>query len=550
MNTAPGTERKKGADDKKNIVSEYVYSFPSTPELMYDLYYSFYYMKSVNRFMGTKGIVISSDTKLSGGELVQYFFKLHGEEIDPVQAESFSFIFDVMTLVFIDNEEGMPKIEIEQGDPALNERVSRLFTNNDFWLIIKDMFDYFRLIEPYLIEESKRIPYPETLSGLNDIILDKLNSLIFAFDNYTDNELEPLLNKCKSKKLESNSNGETIDYDNLFEYVYFKIKDIQELIAPQYNGAYLWKRNIIPESKRDHIPRMTQTDLPNVTTSILPQIICPLDKVNENIWCGNFQIGEPFMLNAVSERDAKKGKTADIIAMIDFEEMEKIFEFSRPLTVYDKRVWTVVANYAYAGQNIITPSQIYKTAFNERTKPNSTDKEKIVESLKLLIRVRLTLDNTTEAKLYGYDLIKGDYPLLSGSLVTAYVNGQLTESALQISEVPKLFQFALNRNHVATVTTSIYQSPVNGNETGLKISDYLLGRILRMNNPNSKSQNTIVLKTLYEKCSVTNRLQKSRCKTRAIRVLEDFKKKDLIVGFTLAPDETKLLITPKLNNKT
>lgn len=328
--------------------------------------------------------------------------------------------------------------------------------------------------------------------------------------------------------------------------IMFKYKDFQRDEDFPFGLVYSYSKK--SDSKK--------SDLPNVTTSILPRIICPLDKVNENIWCGNFQIGEAFMLNAVSERDAKKGKTADIIAMIDFEEMEKIFDFSRPLTVYDKRVWTVVANYAYAGQNIITPSQIYKTAFNERTKPNPTDKEKIVESLKLLIRVRLTLDNTTEAKLYGYDLIKGDYPLLSGSLVTAYVNGQLTESALQISEVPKLFQFALNRNHVATVTTRIYQSPVNSNETGLKISDYLLGRILRMNNPNSKSQNTIVLKTLYERCCTTNqmqktnRMQKTRCKTRAIRVLEDFKKKDLIVGFTLDPDETKLIITPKLNNKT
>ena len=260
--------------------------------------------------------------------------------------------------------------------------------------------------------------------------------------------------------------------------------------------------------------------------------------MNNNLW-GNLPIGKPVKLKAESDKDNRKGKTADIITMLNFEELDGV-KISRPLTIYDKRVFIAVANLVNEGQYILTPTMIDK-AMGATTKTNAADKEKILESLAALVRARVTIDNTTEAKLYGYERIKGDFPFLAASIVTAYVDGQLTEGALQVAELPKLFQFSINREQVTTIPIKLLESPISKTKANMTLEDYLIKRISQMNNPKKKVPHKILLSTLYEKCDIKERKQRARLvKDKLPALLNHYVKTGYIKSYTL--DSTHITI--------
>ena len=507
-----------GADEKPEE-----YTYPSTPLDMFDLYHDYVNMFALFEFSNGEGFIFTGNLdkpSCTGGNLVQFFFSQHTDkEISPEQAQAFAPIFYFQVIIHLPDD--APTGDIKADANRRGELLKRLFEDKRFYFLIEGMFEYYVLIEPFLIDELHKLYelHPETAER-HRVQFSDLQSLVFSFEQFTDDELEPLFETLREKRTAL----------RFFEYVYAAVKAARRSAAEYYKGDYDWTKPAQPQER--------PVNIPDVSSLKLERIGYPVDKVNNNLW-GNLPIGKPIHLKAESDKDNRKGKTADIITMLNFEELDGV-KISRPLTIYDKRVFIAVANLVNEGQYILTPTMIDK-AMGATTKTNAADKEKILESLAALVRARVTIDNTTEAKLYGYEHIKGDFPLLAASIVTAYVDGQLTEGALQVAELPKLFQFSINRNQVTTIPIKLLESPLNKTKANMTLEDYLIKRISQMNNPKKKVPHKILLSTLYEKCDIKERKQRTRLiKDKLPRLLNHHVKTGNIKGYTI--DSTHITI--------
>lgn len=277
----------------------------------------------------------------------------------------------------------------------------------------------------------------------------------------------------------------------------------------------------------------TLDQLPSVSHQKLKDVMYPLDKVNSYLF-GLVAVGEETPLKAESNADSKKGKQANIYILLDFDEIDGL-KISRKLTAYDKRVFIAVANLAKQGHWITTAEQIYK-AMGNKGRPNAATIEKILESVEILSKARVYIDNTEETKLYTkYERIKGSFYLLATEQVKAYANGIIVEDAIQILGIPKLLTFAENRGQVTTTPLALLESPMSQTEANLLLEDYLFSRIARMKNAKrlSKTQKTILIETIYQKCSIATYKQKQRLSDKIITILDHYKSEGWIKGFTL-----------------
>lgn len=507
--------------------------YPDTPiERMYDAYFSYdctIMTLEMGEYPLCEFIKDKEGRKLRGAKLVQYVFSLHGTEISPEQADAFvPFLYQETLANVGDGTDDEP-------DNQFDIDVKTLFESQDFWENIKAMYDYYTAIEPHLLQELDKMHdlHPETNED-KWVTLNDLKALLFVYKDFPDEELEPFFEKCRSgnprQVFMQRKMPLVYFYHQYFKYIYTAVKAAKQAVSKELEPI---KEE--PLRERQHIP--------NVTSLAIRSIGYPTDKVNCHLW-GNLRIGKQTILKAESDRDRARGKRADIIAMLNFEELDGV-KISRPLTIYDKRVFIAVANLVNEGQYIITPTQIYRAMGSPTTtKLNQTDKEKILESLSVLVRARVFIDNTTEAKLYGYDQIKGDFPLLAASIVTAYVDGQLTEGALEIAEFPKLFQFSIDRGQITTVPIKLLESPISKTKANMTLEDYLIRRISQMNNPNKKVPNKILLSTLYEQCGITDRKQRSRLVNDKLpKLLEHYVKTGYIKSYTL-DDKSITIISP------
>ena len=501
---------------------------PESPiEMMYDdycFYDSMFITLERADYPLSEFITDKEGNKLKGAELVQYVFRLHGTEISPEQADAFK---PFLYFESITNSGGGTD---DEPDNQLDIDIKNLFESQDFWENIKAMYDYYTAIEPHLLQELDKLYdlYPDIKED-NWVTLNNLKALLFVYKDFPDAELEPLFEKCRHSRPKEIYMQHIIPfvltYYRYFEYIYKAVKAAKQAVSKELEPI---KEEQL--RKRQHIP--------SVTSLALQSVCYPTDKVNNKLWC-NFPIGKPIKLKAESDKDAAKGKKADIITMLDFEKLDGV-KISRPLTIYDKRVFIAVANLVNEGQYILSPSMIDK-AMGATTKTNAKDKAKILESLSLLVRARVLIDNTTEAKLYGYDHINGDFALLKADIVTAYIDGQLTDGALEVAEVPKLFQFSIDRGQVTTIPIRLLESPLRKDDTNMMIEDYLLKRISQMNNPKKKVPHKILISTLCEQCGINSRMTKSRIiNERLPELLAFYEKEGYIKSYTI--DKTSITI--------
>lgn len=482
--------------------------------LMYDEFESYQSLLALFSLMAYNGLAphITANTSgnVSATSAVKGLFEIYAHKnMSDEQAKGFAPFFILMIFNKLS----------DNWEDTQAEELNALYESKDFWDTAGAMFDHYVSIEPYLIKE-----YDKLHELGNTITLNDLKALIFPYRDLPEDELERLFEICRNgERIWHGAHGTYSALNEHFENIYKAVKAA---------------RQALEDKEKSTQPQKKPVNIPDVSSLKLEKIGYPVDKVNNNLW-GNLPIGKPVKLKAESDKDNRKGKTADIITMLNFEELDGV-KISRPLTIYDKRVFIAVANLVNEGQYILTPTMIDK-AMGATTKTNAADKEKILESLAALVRARVTIDNTTEAKLYGYERIKGDFPFLAASIVTAYVDGQLTEGALQVAELPKLFQFSINREQVTTIPIKLLESPISKTKANMTLEDYLIKRISQMNNPKKKVPHKILLSTLYEKCDIKERKQRARLvKDKLPALLNHYVKTGYIKSYTL--DSTHITI--------
>lgn len=263
----------------------------------------------------------------------------------------------------------------------------------------------------------------------------------------------------------------------------------------------------------------------------------PLDKPNSALW--NYldtaaHADQNGQIGFAVERSGS-GKEITTYYSIDFEAIEGL-TVSKVLTPYDKRVYIATAGLHAAGNEVVTASQIH-IAMGNTTRPSPAQIDKINASIDKMAFARITLDNTQEATAFKKEkiLFKYDGYLLPCERVSAYINGQLSDTAIHLLRVPPLISFAKQRGQITTIPIKLLASPISKTEDNLIIEDYLLERIFHMKN--GKAKNKILYKTLFSACRITGRKQQERARKDKIpRYLDYYKQEHEIKGYTVDAD--------------
>lgn len=275
------------------------------------------------------------------------------------------------------------------------------------------------------------------------------------------------------------------------------------------------------------------TELPRIISNPTDKINYPLDKPNSVIW-NLITTTDPDGQIKMQIDTSKKGSKQDAIIYygINFDEIKGI-EITKQLTPFDKRCYIAAAALFNAGNHTISATQVYYMMGNA-TPPNTNDLQKVNDSLTKMGAARVYIDNERETKAAkGYQLFKYDAALLPFERIGAYINGQLTESAIHLFREPPLMSFARQRNQITTVSRQLLESPVSKTDANLRIDDYLLERIGHMKSGKGKAPRKILFSTLHKQCDIKTAKQKQRAPEKIRRYLDYYKKCGWIKDYTM-----------------
>lgn len=259
----------------------------------------------------------------------------------------------------------------------------------------------------------------------------------------------------------------------------------------------------------------------------------PLDKPNATLWNYLDAAAHADQSGQIGFAVEKSGSGKEITTYysINFQAIEGL-TVSRVLTPYDKRVYIAAAGLHAAGNEVVTVTQIH-AAMGNTTQPSQAQVDKINTSIDKMAFAKITLDNAQEAAAYKKEHLCFKYEgyLLPCERVSAYVNGQLTESAIHLLRVPPLISFAKQRKQITTIPIKLLASPISKTEANLQIEDYLIERISHMKN--GKATRKMLFTTLFEACNISTKKQQERAKKDKIpRFLDYYKQQKFIKGYT------------------
>ena len=424
-----------------------------------------------------------------------------------------------------------------QGLMGLNEKEKNIFN---------------KLIKIKLDHSNKQYEYIKTYDGNKTAIMSDIEKILSAvtkedFEEHTNNpRIKDRINHS-GKFEQSYEFLESLLCWQFMAYHYYNLDDteIYPLIVKKAEEWYKKPDNFtIKGDKKKEVDSGKIEELPSIQRVKKPESVCyPLFKPTYVLF-NNFPIEQTKKVNAASEADRRKGKTANILLLLNFDELEGV-KISRPLTIYDKSVWNACANLVRYGYETVTAQDVYRF-MGYSSKLNPRDKKKILESVETIVRARVFISNKEEHALYKkYDEISLNTPLLAAEICKAKVGNTIVEEAIRIIEPPKLFAIAEKRGQITTIPFKVLESPINKSGDIALIIDYLITRISRMKNSKNMTR-TILLDTLYDKCNITDnandRVKKTRLPEKIERLLNHYKSVGWIDDYKLTKNEIIIIL--------
>lgn len=282
-----------------------------------------------------------------------------------------------------------------------------------------------------------------------------------------------------------------------------------------------------------------EKETPHAAVHRTDSVEYPLDKPNARIW----KLLEEDTAGQIAFNLAKKGSKTQLLAYysIDFDELKDI-KITKRLLMFDKLVYIAISALFNAGNNIITLPQIYY-AMGYKGTPGRADKNKINDSITKMMGAKIFFDNKEEASKYKkYDRFLYDGPLLPVERGTAIVNGQMMDVAIHIFREPPMVTFAKQRKQITTLDIKLLQAPVSKTDGNLQIQDYLLERISKAKNTDSKTCR-ILFDTLYKNTGIeakpkteAEKSTKRRTPDKIRKYLTHYKAHAFITDFSLDKD--------------
>ena len=284
---------------------------------------------------------------------------------------------------------------------------------------------------------------------------------------------------------------------------------------------------------------LVQKEIEKQTVSKVKYIEYPVDKLNKVIWNENNDIDFNETIEIITKRNEKNIATIDLtIDFTAFAQTDDI-DLSECLTMFDKICLYTIASLYNAGNKIISAAQIYKVMNKSKTPPNSTELKEIYQSIYKMVRTRITIDNKKEVTVCrNYEYIKWDRPLLAAEIVTAEINGRITEMGIRVLDEPALLTFAKMRKQYTTFPCSIWSMPIRRTKNRMIIYYYMLQQIAHIKN--NQLSNKMRYDTIFEQCGKLKPNQKVREKNAIQKFLEYFFSEGFITGFNIGNDSIEV----------
>lgn len=455
------------------------------------------------------------------------------------------------------------------------ETISRYFSLIEKEGRIPSLFSI-DVLKPIPLNKGEQVLEPQTyffifdtdyLEDPNPIPPDALDTPLFTLESHNilpNDKLDPIMITTGNKQTpltfleaivwaafnDAKEAGDTEQANKIYNTVFAKNEecDTSHTVSGMKEKTDIQAENGLSDSEPILFGMDTERDIPNIKLNKIPRVHFTTDKVNNSAWsfweglaangeegCG-LSIGNKtnLQINTANDADDRKGIKRLITCLIDFNELEET-GIVKHLEPYDKRVYEALSSLHLSvteetGQDCFSLNDVHY-AMGETTKPNKKTREKILTSVIKLTKTHIHLDNKEEADAYNYKHYTYDASLLPAEIITARVEGQITEGVIHLFREPPLFTFARQRKQITAADVKLLQIPLNKTNKNLMLDDYLRGQIKWMKNKNRKRSNKITFEDMFKQTKLTGRKEKARQKTNALKLLEHYKKCGEIKNF-------------------
>lgn len=353
--------------------------------------------------------------------------------------------------------------------------------------------------------------------------------------------------------LESGAYDTPTSYDILFgdeslrtvlHDAFKKYLDVLERIAPEtYQEAFAFIEDCIANKKSmvDFTVKKPKVDI-SVSTVVPKKHLTTTDKISGKAFGIENNMFYTQMEELIPVTVGHKGKKKEITTLLslDFEKLEEngVVIDNKKLTPFDREVHDAITTlFIEGGNDVMSIDMIYRTmtgAGNTSVRAMPKQTEAITQSIAKMMKTLVAIDASKEAEAYGFDSLTYKGNLLNAGIITASLNGKVTD-AVQVIKEPILFTYANRTNKIGRVSMKILDSPLNKNEETIILQGYLYRRILAMHHGQSTS---IIYDTVYKYLALdapnSNALKKKKSdiRTKIKALLEYWKKENFISGYT------------------
>ena len=215
----------------------------------------------------------------------------------------------------------------------------------------------------------------------------------------------------------------------------------------------------------------------------------------------------------VSKREAKR-KDIQVLFAIDFNELSKVGVKIKCEDRLIPFVHNAIASLWVAGHQdeknlneYITPRMIFQILagnINESREIGPEIRKEILRSIDKMRKTEITINNSDEAKKFGYKQFTYQSSLLPSERIEGIkLNGNEVIDCIHILKKPPLFEYANIKNQVGSVEVKMLNVPIKNTLSNIELKEYLLQRILSIKNPKSNLSPTIKYSTVYEYLRIT-----------------------------------------------
>ena len=327
-------------------------------------------------------------------------------------------------------------------------------------------------------------------------------------------------------------NLNTEDAEKLLAYLDERIEFAYNAAPEELRAEYEKSiRQLVKEVWKYHQKKLNPPQI-STKTNLPDQLVFPIDKVTQTAFSGKAN-GQTTPIR--SERLGSKKEITTLLS-INFDDLGKdvIVNGKKELAPSDREVHNAIVTLCECGNEYITAQAIYRTlAGDKKARISEKHRNEIYESITKCMFTQVDLDDSEDAKAYGYNALKYRGPLLAAEFVVGVeLNGQ-TVDGIRIFRRPILFEYASKKNQIGRIDTKLLATPLNKTSEVLVLQGYLHRRISAMKS--SKLPKKILYSSIFEQIGdLEEREQKdkkTKMRTAVRKILDYWKEQNFIVDY-------------------